>query len=259
MLFGGGTSTNDAAADSPLRPIPTSRNALELEIVFAERPVGDPLLGSALWDEIDELTIQPELRRSLRRHGFLTGVCGAAPPRALQSLLGLVWDVPDEDKRLVGRRIVLPSGGQTDIPTSYYRAEREIAVPVAGSAEMQLRAFPNGRCVLTVRAEHLQEGFARVEFLPEIHFGELINRPTATATDWQYQARQKVERLYDQRFSVDLNIGEMAVVTTDAADPQSLGHHFFVVSGDDGGERKIQRVLVVRLAGMAAAEAERSR
>jgi hypothetical protein len=254
-----GSGTVASASGSLLSSIPISRHAIELEILFVERPVGDPLLGDPLWNEVDELTVQPQLRRSLREHGFLTGVTGASPPRALQTLLGMggsAWEPPDESKRLVGRRVVLPSGSETEIPTSYYRAERIMAVPLA-DGRSEYRTYENGLGVLRLRAFRLQEGFARLEILPEIHHGPIINRPTATPAGWRYETGQKSERLYDQRFSVDLNVGEFAVVTTDGQNPDSVGHHFFIVSGVDGEERKIHRVLVVRLSGMAKSDPER--
>ena len=49
---GGGTPA-DQVRSAMLPPIPTSHDAVELEIVFIERPTDDPLLGTRLWDEID--------------------------------------------------------------------------------------------------------------------------------------------------------------------------------------------------------------
>jgi hypothetical protein len=218
--------------------------------------VGDPLVGGTLWNEVDELTVRPQVRRSLREHGLLTGVTGATPPRGLQTLLGRSWEVPDDSKRLVGHRVALPSGGEYEIPTSYYHPERTLQVPLAEGGS-GYRSYENGRGILRLRASRLQEGFARLEFLPEIHHGPIVNRFSASPGEWRYSAGQKVERLYDLRFSVDLNIGEFAVVSSDGANPDSVGHHFFVVPGDDGDERKIHRVLIVRLSGMARSDAER--
>ena len=36
----------------PLRP---ARDALQIDVVFIERPLGDPLLGKTLWNDIDQV------------------------------------------------------------------------------------------------------------------------------------------------------------------------------------------------------------
>ncbi|HUG90875.1 MAG TPA: hypothetical protein VML55_08585 [Planctomycetaceae bacterium] len=246
----GERQASEPTTRSLLGEVPVSRDAIELEILFVERPLGDPLLGGALWDEVDEVTIPLPQRRSLRAHGFLTGVTGKAPPRALETLLGRSWDVPDDKKRIAGHRIAVPSGGEYEVPTNYYSPERTINVPLpeGGTGD---RSYENCRGVMRLRAYRLQDGFARLEFVPEIHHGPIVNRYSATPAEWRYSAGQKVERLYGQRFSVDLNIGEFALVSTNLSDPDSVGHHFFVVSDDDGDDRTIHRLLIVRLSGMA--------
>ena len=248
---------SEHTARSLLGNVPVSRNAMEIEVLFVERPVGDPLLGPALWDEVDELTVEPTVRRKLRDHGFLTGVTASTPPLPLQTLLGMSFDVPHESKQMVGRRFVLPSGGETEIETSFYQTQRTLTVPLA-DGRTETRSYENSRGMLRLKAHRLQDGFARLEFLPELHHGPMINRYKATSIEWQYSSGQKVERFRDQRFSVDLYLGEFAVISTDGSNPDSLGHHFFVVSDGDSDARTIQRVLVVRLAGMAQGDVNRA-
>jgi hypothetical protein len=68
---------------------------------------------------------------------------------------------------------------------------------------------------------------------------------------WQGRTSQEIEPLYPLQFSVELNLGEMAVVTGDGADPESIGQHFFFVRGAD--DWNYQRILVVRFGKIARA------
>ena len=58
-----------------------TRDAVQLEIVFIERPLEDPLLGHALWKEVDQIgALDPAVRDVLRKNGFKVGVTASDPP-----------------------------------------------------------------------------------------------------------------------------------------------------------------------------------
>src|SRR5262249_41472371 len=64
--------------------------AIQLDAVYVERPIGDPLLGPELWRYVDQVAaVDAEARGPLRRNGFRVGLVGANPPIALQKMLGL--------------------------------------------------------------------------------------------------------------------------------------------------------------------------
>ena len=105
-------------SDNFLPKIVPPMNAIAVEVYFVERPVGDPLLGDALWQEVSEVSaLSPERRDTLEKNGFRIGHCSATPPRALQKMLGLTTnlsdDSSDEDlKRHSGHRFHLRSGAE---------------------------------------------------------------------------------------------------------------------------------------------------
>jgi hypothetical protein len=261
---------------SPLKKIPTSKSAVTLEIIFVERPADDPLLGNQLWDEVDQIgSLVPADRDALAKIGFRVGRVGANPPRALQTLMGLSTEVAsEEDKRLVGRRVVLPSGAETEIATGMPEPAATIKLPAKG--DFDVKSFENVRGVFRMKAKRLQDGWVRVEFLPEIHHGRVTNRPVAPAGRWQNNTAQAIERLYHQKFTLDLNLGEMVVLTGEAEPADSVGRHFFYASNYSDSLAKsqfealesgmtlesvpvaggpgIQRLLIVRLADIATAE-----
>ena len=53
--------------------------------------------------------------------------------------------------------------------------------------------------------------------------------------------------MFDQKFSLSLNVGEMAIVTADGDDKETIGNSFFRSVHESGG---LQRLLVVRVANM---------
>lgn len=251
--------------------IPTSKTAVTLEIVFVERPKGDPLLGSQLWDEVDQIgSLPPEERQAIVEAGFRVGRVGANPPLALQKLMGLSTDLgADEEKRLVGRRVVLPSGAETEINTGVAHAQSFVTIPLAEGLEQ--KTFENVRGVFRMKARQLQEGWARIEFLPEIHHGQLSNRALSFQGDWQVRTTQAVAKLYRQKFSLDLNLGEMVIITGEVEPKDSVGSHFFyspeftdtLAKAAQNPEETpapsvtpngIQRLLIVRLADLSVAE-----
>lgn len=245
------SSRQEANKPAGLPPIPTSRDAIQLEMVFVERPIDDPLLGSLLWQHIDQVSaLPPEKRSMLRGNGFQVGHVSSTPPRALQSLLGFTTEIPDsrieESRRMVGRRVVLQSGAATEVQASELYPTCSISIASDDGVESQ--DFENVRCVFRVFVERMQDGWAKLEFLPEIHHDAAQLRATATALDWQLQSRQEIEKLYGHRFIIKLNVGEMVVLTAEqGAAIGSLGRCFFV--GAEASADK-QRLLVVRLADM---------
>jgi len=242
--------------------LPTVRRMPEtvgLEIIFAKRPVDDPLLSDEqLWQGVDTVgALRPELRLRLQRNGLQVGHASSAANPAIETMLGLTSEstgirAPVDSRKLVGRRVIRPVGGFTEVETNH--PVRKLHFTLDDQDEQQDEPdsqpleFENARCVLRVKAERLQDGWAKLEFTPEIHHGRLGWRPMATEVGWKGTTSQKVHRLYHHRFSLTLNTGEMAVITGNHNRPGSLGARFFL---DGNG---MQRVLFVRLADVATRE-----
>lgn len=240
-----------------LKPVPKPRDAFEVEILFAECPVGDPLLGPELWNDLAHPgETSPATRKVLEKNGFRIGTCGSAAPRALQELLARslrdVLAVQSGDGEfatattLVSRRLAIQSGGDTEIVTAPTYPTCTISTSVGDDSRR--RSYQLARCVFRVSAERVQDGWVRLEFQPEVHHGEMKNRHIARNGGFALAAMQQVDPLAAGRFSVTLNLGEMIVVSAaPAAPPDSLGRHFFV-GADEGAA--MQRLVVVRLADM---------
>lgn len=233
-------------------------DGIQLDVVFVERPFGDALIGPDLWRQVGETAeVDRETRATLRENGFRVGVIGTNPPVPLQKMLGLKSELayePDAEqaKQLVGRQIVIRSGGETEIQVSPFYEECMLEVPQG--ADTRSRHLYDARCLYRVKAERLQEGWARLDFLPQLHHGTEQLRHAAGEAGWQFQQSQRTETFFPQRFGVKLSVGEMVVVSSENTESTRLGRLFFL--GPDE-EPTVHRLLVVRLAGMKEPAAQR--
>ncbi len=249
-----------ATAESGLPNIQIPPDSMQLEILFVERPTGDRLMGDPLWNEVDtNLNMEPEEQRDLARNGFLVGVAGAHPPAALQQLLemrakpkeGEIASGQTIDARVQGNRFFVRSGDETQIQINDMPHEdlQFNLFATHGARDPSLKKYHAARCVYRVTVRREQNGWARLEFVPEIHSGLDVLRPAAGTDNWELKSQQNIDKLFAQRFTVILHTGDMVLVTgrTDLAG--SAGHRFFTgPEGQDG----IQRMLIVRLSQMGA-------
>lgn len=239
------------ASNSLLKPLRPAQDAVELEVFFVERSRTDPLLGEMLWKNLAPIGEMPaETRQRLFESGFRAGHSASAPPPALETLLQLRSEISDDalpadQKNLIRRTIPLPSGSDTEIQTSPNYPLLELP-PSAGAEE---KRFENARCLFRVQATRRQDGWATLEFQPEIHHGQYGWRPMAVenglTSEFAGRTTQQIHPLFRHRFSVSLNRGEMVVLSADTAETGSLGALFF--RGPDDAAH-LQRLLVIRLA-----------
>lgn len=244
-------STSSSTEQSTAFKLPTlaaPRNSVELDIVFVDRPVSDPLLGKTLWREVDQVgTLSAEQRATMREAGILIGHVGSSPPDALQSLLNLTDQELERQRReangipkTAARRVALPAGTDTEVWSNEAVPQRSVTQPDGRKLDLA-----NMRGLLRLRAEWSQEGWARLDFTPELHHGQTSTRPFAAATGWMYRTTQEVIPYYAQQFSANLNVGEMLILTCDRERLGTLGQSLFQFE-DSAGLK--QRLVVVRLA-----------
>ena len=233
-----------SVATNPLPPIVAPRDAVDLEVFIVDRTVGDPLIGPALWNSLHDLTsTSPQLKQQLAEQGIRIAMSPSRPPHAVQSLLAQSGNL-DPTRRTSFQQYVVPAMQPTLLQVTVLEPEVEVQLP--GNAG-ELTKLTNGRCQLQLQASKVDEGWARIDVLPEILHGADVPRYKATAEDWVVDQGQKSILLYDQRFSAELNEGEILVIGYTDQAPDSVGERFF------RGQWKnipIERLLIIRLRGM---------
>lgn len=231
-----------------LPPIPVPKNAVRLQVVIVERPLGDPMLGPALWNSIDQIgVLNHATRQSLQEDGLRVGTAGSSPPRALESLLGSEahsgWVETGPGSRWSSREVTLLPDTQSVIqPGESLLAHCLVNVPNYKGRAMQ--EYRDARFVFLASAKQIQNGWAEIEFVPQIHHGEVHQQPVPTMLGWAGRVGQNIESLPSRRFVLKLGAGEMAVIGSSGQDPSSLGHHFFSKAGES---HSLERLLLVRL------------
>jgi hypothetical protein len=234
-----------------LKPIAPTADAINLNIVYAERPTADPVVQNELWREIDQIaTIAPEQRKKLRELGLAVGITGSQPPRTLQRILGLKSELTDHaqssrQKALLGRDIVLRSGTNYPLQTSSMMAEVEL--PPHLFLDDSIKTMKQVRCVMQVDVERLQDGWVKLSFTPQLHYGAVQMRPHPGDHDWELREGQNVKVLYEYKFDVTVSLGEMVVLGRQPGMENTLGELFFVGENNEG---QTSRVYVIRLADM---------
>lgn len=237
-------------ANRPLLPaIRPAVDAVQLQIVFVERPLGDPLLNQLLWQELDLVgAAPPAMRAVLQDNGFRLGQAGSSPPPTLETLLGLKAEVADNldgDERLMrGRRLGLRSGQETEVEINEQAAD--CVIRFRGDGKDDLQEYTQARCVLRLKPVRLQDGWVRIDLTPEVHHGDSRMRHTPTAEGWALRGGQNTDIRHALKFSVKLSTGEFAVIGCDVAEEDLAGRAFFTRTAENSS--RMQRALVIRLA-----------
>jgi hypothetical protein len=81
------TTTPTASNKSPLRPFEPNEQQAALEITTLHLPKQPPEERERLWSGIDELALDPELRRQLALNGFRVGIIRGEMPSVLDEMI----------------------------------------------------------------------------------------------------------------------------------------------------------------------------
>lgn len=251
-LFNNDPSMEAVARTTMLPPITAPTDAIQLEVLFVERPVNDPLLGRSLWSEMDGMAGIPADRLlELYENGFQVALAGTEAPPTLAALLnaGRIEDYDDPTGFVTNRRIALRQSAKTEVFCSHQ--PRTWSINLSTNGEQEPAQFDKAQGVLQVRLEDIRDGWVKVHIQPEIHHGDGNIRREATETSWNITAGKQIEPLSTSGFSVHLNLNEMLVISAADSAAGKVGNHFFRRE-DDG--RLMQRVVMLRVADLTRFE-----
>jgi len=257
VLVAGGACTplRMPEGKSPLEPVAMSPESCVLDIFFVRLPYGDRETNGPLWDEIDEQHFPCEMRRRLAQDGFRVGLVGGRIPQKLVELLELdakpvpngdCIQVPFEDlesaPRVVRRHLQIRAGRPQQIVTS--GVHDELPVLLSTAEGVCGRSYPSAQGVLSVKARPQPDGQVRLNFVPELQYGEYGPRFTGQQHALRIET-SRPHRVFDElAFSATFAAGEMLVISSLPNRPGSLGNGFF--AREYGGQKE-QKLLVIRL------------
>ena len=251
-IFTADRHLTESDGKSLLPPIQAPLEAIQLEVMFVERPVNDPLLGRALWTEMDQMAgIPADRRMELHENGFKVALAGTEPPPTLAALLdaGRIEDYEDLRGFWVNRRVSLRRGAKTDVICSH--EPRSWDVKLSSEGALTENDFDKAQGVLRVNLEDVRDGWVKVHVQPEIHHGEVALQRQVKNDQWNVSARQEIHPLNSTGFTVHLNLNEMLAISADDTAAGRAGNYFFRRE-DDG--RLMQRVVLLRIADLTRFE-----
>jgi len=255
VVAGACTPIRPEKGKSPLARAQMSADSCVLDILFVRFPFGQEEANGSLWDEIDEQHLPADMRRRLARDGFRVGLVGGRIPPKLAQMLDLADEpVPTGQCQQVSLEEL------ESVPTVVrqhlqLRAGRRHQVVVSGIYDELpvLQCTADGVCgesyrqaqgVLAVESFPEPDGRVRLEFVPEVHYGQY--GPTVAGHQHAFRIETKrPQKVYDEMaFSATLTPGDMLVLSSLPNRPGSLGHRFF--THERSGQLE-QKLLVIRL------------
>lgn len=251
-IFGKDQSVAKAANENMLPQLKAPMGAIQLEVMFVERPVNDPLLGRSLWSEMDLMAGIPADRlMELYENGFRIGLAGTEPPPTLAALLdaGRIEDYDEVTGFWTNRRVALRRGAKTDVFCS--NDPRPWSIDLSTNGTKEQAEFDKALGVLHIDLEDIRDGWVKLHIQPEVHHGEEAARREATENSWSLSSGKKVKTLNSTGFDVHLSLNEMLVISADDSAKGKAGNHFFRRE-DDG--RLMQRVVLLRVADLTRFE-----
>jgi hypothetical protein len=249
---------------SPLAKPCMSADSVVLEIYSARFPFNDPKYNEALWRQIDEQPIPPELRRALGEYGLRAGILQGQLPAELQELLnppveGAASSTPPEKSPSqsleqvvvdleaelpVSRRVLqLRAAKRAEIQTS--GVYESLPLLESGAGGLRGRPYPRGQGLLSLKSYPQPDGRVRLDLLPELHYGD----PRVNIVGHQGVVRLqpgRSKKVFDHlAVSATLSPGEMLAIASLPNRPGSLGHYFFT---EPTAGALNQKLLLIRLA-----------
>lgn len=236
-------SEQKQTVQSPLKPLVSTREAIALEVYFLDRRVGDPLIGDSLWESLHSVSsIDAKTRERLISDGFRIGMSASRPPRPLQVLMNLS-DGRDPTRRAEVKSYMVFSDHETHIACRSISEKSLISRrPLEG--EPQTFEIERGEALFKIQVSRVEDGWAKLVVIPELQFGQNSLKPTATVSEWTLADRRQAVTLFEDRFSAELNVGEILVIgMIDRANDRMAGH-FFSTDELNG----LQRLMMIRIA-----------
>lgn len=234
-------------------PAPILKMA-RLEATTAIRPANDAKIRRLVWEELDESGIMaPDVRTLLNKNGFRVGVASSASPWALQSLAQDAMSAQRTDDMqnaptmvqngIGGSQFSLIQGGRSLIEVQ--SGLDTLKLPVSQIPELATtRDRSNLRCVFEVTVQELNDEWAMLNIVPQIHSGVSTARLSIDGSSDQFPIRQNIVPLYEHQFNVKLLAGEVAVIGRHDAKEWNLGRLFFQ---PESGSSASERLMMLRL------------
>lgn len=252
-----------------------SRESVTLETFSVRLPHDDLARDQAIWREVDETKLPPELRVVLAENGFRAGVVGGQLPAAVQELLA-VRQAPSKpatnasepaeeqpapaaegaDDFQQGNVVTFNGEPAIQIRQMQIRPDRrgeivvsstypELPVLVRRGGRVEGQTHEQAQCVLGLTSTPRDDGRVSLQLVPEVQYGQPQRWFDGTRGVLEFEIRRPRKTLDELAMNVLLSPGEYLVLSNLPSRSGSLGQQFFA---DDSTSSPQRKLLFIRLA-----------
>ena len=239
----------DAGKNRLLAPVIGPQDAIEIEVYYVDRRVGDSFIGESLWSALHRVNaIDGDSAAHLNDDGFRIAMSASRPPRELTVLM---WDSDEQDptRREWRQQYTIPAGQEmtliaSEIPNGTIVRRKNL------DGETHAIETNQARSVFRIQADKVEDGWTRLVVIPEIQYGRNAARPVPKESEWIYHEGQQAMTFYEDRITAELNEQEILVLGLQAESQAALAGHFFQADPTSG----LERLILIRITGMSHIE-----
>jgi hypothetical protein len=231
-----------AGNPSVLPPTRMSPDAVVLEIAFVRLPTDSVAEQTEIWHAADEQLLAPDLRRRLQENGLRAGIVGSQLPAVLRGLLEQRADplLASGDVTASQRQLQSIAGKRGVIQTGPLQPNMTLLLHENGKVAGQ--QLLDAQCLFAVRTFPQGDGRVRMEFIPEVEYGQPRQQYVGRDGAFLFEPRKDAKVIDSLKMELLLSPGDVLLVSS-TAEQKGLGKQFFAEGAS--GE---QKVLMVRLA-----------
>lgn len=223
---------------------PVGGDVVIMDVALVEQPIGDHYINQELWGIADEQVIAIERKPQLEDNGLRIGQMGGIPPAGLQALL------LSERSCANPRRIQLRAGHPTTLKLGPTLTQCQFQVHEDG--RQRNVALEQAQCTLQVTPTLTPNGRTRLQFTPQVQYGEKSRLPKAVVdpagvSTWVIQEEQPAETFSQLSWEVTLEPNEYVIIGARYDRPDTLGSQCFICKEPPA---PAQRLLVIRTSRM---------
>lgn len=239
VCAGGCATDTEQLADAgwsrlkPRLPGPTP-DVVEIQYYLIERPIGDPQINQAAWEEADEQAISLDLKNQLDQNGLRIGKLTTRLPESVAQLLAGAGQ---------GRRNHGRSGAPAKLTTIDGLDDCRFVARLNDEPTEHAYAKASGS-ICVVPTLDGSKSIALVLF-PQVEFGDSKPQyvPTADYDAWQINVTRDKQAFHELAAELSLESGTYLLIGCRPENRDSLGRRLF--TGPSPG-RPTQRLLVLR-------------
>ncbi len=219
-------------------PAVSPSDVVEMIVAVLERPLGDPYLDKEVWSFTDEQVVDPEHQALLKDNGFRVGQVVGMTPAGLQSLL------TSERAFTRGRCYFLGQGKSETLVLGDPVAQSRIEVVEHG--ELAEHRINDARFALIVQPQATSDGRIRLQFTPQVQFGDKKRRDFRVAADGsglEIENKNPGKTFAALSWEVTVQPNQYVLIGGRLDQSERIGHQCFTQLT---GPKPVQRLLVIR-------------